>query len=697
MARRYFALIIGIDEYKSPTIASLNGCVSDARSIQECLTRVFGPAPESAVMVLTNANATRAAILSAFRTHLIDNPQIEQGEPIIIYFAGHSGRVPAGDFPSGYVDTICPSDESVLAEDELLIPGIPKFTINALLQILAREKGNNITFVYDSCQFGGAVGKEPQTARYHPGGAVPMPAHIDREILLTAKGEDLQFGFHGSRSSHVLLAAFAEDDTAYEGIDTGTHTGCIRGTFTNALTRQLNRLEYQIRVGCVTYSNLIKSLELPPSQHPQCEGELASGILFAGRNRIAPCVFDLIWREGTLYVAAGAAHGIVEGTEMLVYKEASALTSLGVLVARDVHAFTATLGRKDPTDFFPVPDTQGRARVLRWNTGDLKIFSDPSLSLQLPMPYSEYRVCLVNVKSAGHIALHAPDRNGIIRIERQDHLIPTYAIRNIMIPPDLTDCLPFILNGIAHFHYHLGRQMPSATRLLQAPLISPHVALEMYRLDRRHRNGATKPDKNNLFKKNIARLSIDNVSWKYGIKIVNKSDYGLYPYLFYFDPSDYCINLLYQPPFTATTPPLEPGGFVTIGYGGAGGEPLQFQAPGGASDACFLKLIVSTQNINLDHTSQSPLFETPSEPSRVRPAHANTMLATALFAQRINCMFWDVSLGVVTFMPSTRFSCPSLLESLRTKPFTPLRLLKDWVAPSTALTSNLRALHIPAF
>ncbi|KAJ6622313.1 hypothetical protein B0H10DRAFT_907875 [Mycena sp. CBHHK59/15] len=189
--------------------------------------------------------------------------------------------------------------------------------------------------------------------------------------------------------------------------------------------------------------------------------------------------------------------------------------------------------------------------------------------------------------------------------------------------------------------------MPPVTTLLEAPLISPNVGLKMYRLDRRPENGAMNPDKNNIFNKNIARLV---ASQNYGIKIVNKSDYSLYPYLFSFDPSDYTIEPLYQPPFTAETAPLKPGGFVTIGYGGAGGAPLQFQAPEGASDACFLKLIVSTQNIKLDHMVQSSVFKIPSkhdgsddEPPigvpRAKPTRA------------VHDVFWDMSLAILIVAP----------------------------------------------
>ncbi|KAJ6595372.1 caspase domain-containing protein [Mycena sp. CBHHK59/15] len=663
MARRYFGLFIGIDEYGSPAIPNLEGCVSDARSFQECLSRTFGPAPQSDILFLTNTDATRAAILSAFYTHLIDNPEIERGEPIVIYFAGHGSRVlaPTGwDTPSGQVETICPSNESTQAEGEL-IHGIPDFTINALLRILAREKGNNVTLVCDSCHSGGVtrhIREEKQTARYHPAGAVRMPADIDVDILKRANGEGLEFGFHGSRSSHVLLAACAADESAYEGWDTGR----VRGAFTTALKRHFEILESQIRIGTVTYCDLVRPLKLR-FQHPQCDGQLRNGFLFAERNKVAPYLFKLASKKGTLCVAAGAVHGIVEGTEVLVYKKASALIALGVLVACEVGAVTATLRRKDPADFVPVPDKLGWARILRWNTGDLKVYTDPLLSLQLPEPSSEYPVRQVDVKSTGHIALHASGPTGTLTIERMDRLITTYAVRNIPIPHDSMNPLPFILNRIAHFQFHLGRQKPPATTLLQVPMISRHVAVKMYLLNRRHEDGTVVPDENNIFRKNVARLSISKASWNlYGIKIVNKSSYSLYPYLFFFDPSDYSIEALYLPSFTAVTPPLGPKGFLTVGYGGDGGAPLRFKPQEGVSDASFLKLIVSTKNINLDHISQSSPFETPSALWPTVPLNDIARMPVAVWST--DHIFWDVSLAVIAVTASTTFTSPLLWQRI---------------------------------
>ncbi|KAJ7893701.1 hypothetical protein B0H14DRAFT_2496216 [Mycena olivaceomarginata] len=66
----------------------------------------------SSILRLRNAQATRSGIVSAFYTHLIDNPAIRRDDPIIVFFAGHGakaeGRGRTGELLR-IVESICPS------------------------------------------------------------------------------------------------------------------------------------------------------------------------------------------------------------------------------------------------------------------------------------------------------------------------------------------------------------------------------------------------------------------------------------------------------------------------------------------------------------------------------------------------------------------------------------------------------------
>jgi Caspase domain len=114
--------------------------------------------PDSHIKLLVNGGATRTKILDAWKTHLVDNDSIRNGDTILIFFAGHGSRVQAPDgWPSthGVIETICPQDEGCKNHPDEIVHGLPDLVINMLLHRLAAAKGNNIVrikFVYASAQ-----------------------------------------------------------------------------------------------------------------------------------------------------------------------------------------------------------------------------------------------------------------------------------------------------------------------------------------------------------------------------------------------------------------------------------------------------------------------------------------------------------------------------------------------------------------
>jgi Caspase domain len=141
-----FGFIVGIDKYKSPGIPDLHGCKRDAQSMVDLLSHKFH-VPSSHFLCLANEKATRSAIISGFQKHLIDNKNIESGDAIVIFYAGHGSRVLA---PKGWVadgnkvETICPHDERTIGRDGKEVFSIPDRTLGGLLRKLSSIKGDNI-------------------------------------------------------------------------------------------------------------------------------------------------------------------------------------------------------------------------------------------------------------------------------------------------------------------------------------------------------------------------------------------------------------------------------------------------------------------------------------------------------------------------------------------------------------------------
>jgi Caspase domain len=143
---RIFGLIISIDRYISHEIPDLQGCKRDAQSIMDFLSNRFH-VPSHHLMCLADEKATRSAILKGFQSHLIENSNIQSGDAIIVFYAGHGSRTAA---PEGWVadgnkiETICPHDERTLDRNGVEILGIPDRTIDGLLRRVASTKGDNI-------------------------------------------------------------------------------------------------------------------------------------------------------------------------------------------------------------------------------------------------------------------------------------------------------------------------------------------------------------------------------------------------------------------------------------------------------------------------------------------------------------------------------------------------------------------------
>ncbi|KAJ2972905.1 hypothetical protein NUW54_g12171 [Trametes sanguinea] len=154
MARQVFALIIGIDNYESNDIWNLHSAAKDARRIEQWLVRDF-QVPRSHICRLLDHQATKRNIEDIFMTHLVNNPAIEPGDALVVYFAGHGSsiRAPAGWFDQGRGDVpvLCPYDYDVKSSSRHTNTGISDRSLHAMLQDLAQVKGDNITLILDTC------------------------------------------------------------------------------------------------------------------------------------------------------------------------------------------------------------------------------------------------------------------------------------------------------------------------------------------------------------------------------------------------------------------------------------------------------------------------------------------------------------------------------------------------------------------
>ncbi|KAJ7747457.1 hypothetical protein DFH07DRAFT_747791 [Mycena maculata] len=171
--------------------------------------------------------------------------------------------------------------------------------------------------------------------------------------------------------------------------------------------------------------------------------------------------------------------------------------------------------------------------------------------------------------------------------------------------------LPKIIDGITHFNFFLEHHHGGPSK---------DFSLEVHRLlgefpARRPDSDAGPRGDGNLVADNTVTITStpDN---KFGFTIRNTSMFDLFPYLFYFDPEEYTINLWYGPEAPQVAAPLKAKtqqlhGEVTIGMGSEPG--FGFELPDNQkSGSGFFKLFVATEYLEMDWIQQkiSPLDPT---------------------------------------------------------------------------------------
>ena len=141
-----FALLVGIDRYRHPSIVNLCGAVNDANAVEDFLISEVGVSKDR-IVILRDEEATREAILKAMRD-LARHSAIHVQDPILIYYAGHGGEnpLPAGSGVGGLTGRVLlPHDFGCKGLDtKPAVQGIFDTTLSEILVDIAARKSDNI-------------------------------------------------------------------------------------------------------------------------------------------------------------------------------------------------------------------------------------------------------------------------------------------------------------------------------------------------------------------------------------------------------------------------------------------------------------------------------------------------------------------------------------------------------------------------
>ncbi|KAK0217304.1 hypothetical protein IW262DRAFT_1252331, partial [Armillaria fumosa] len=223
------AVLIGIDGYPNP----LRGCVADALIIEKYLTTILGvpkdriqyllgkrPDDSSTHIPHKNSLPTRTNIVDTL-LGLSENPRINNGDSIIIFFSGHGSSYYCPNYLCP-IEALCPIDRGAPDGQDTCVPDISDREINNILAHIYHGKDARITVILDCCHAGGAT-KAPLNGSMRTAHSLPPRSFV--RMLDSAK--ERMGDWHGYRDvwakewipvmdSHIALAACKDYQFAKE-------------------------------------------------------------------------------------------------------------------------------------------------------------------------------------------------------------------------------------------------------------------------------------------------------------------------------------------------------------------------------------------------------------------------------------------------------------------------------------------------
>ena len=167
-----YALLVGVNEYKNPSVPDLRGCVADVRAMYTWLTTSLA-LPQQRITLLTSSGeetsesrASRANILSAWND-LIN--LVREGDQLFFHYSGHGAQARSIDRnePDGYDETIVPYDSRDVDETGKPVYDILDKELAALIG-QAEAKGALVTIFLDCCHSGSGTREAENPDRTKP-------------------------------------------------------------------------------------------------------------------------------------------------------------------------------------------------------------------------------------------------------------------------------------------------------------------------------------------------------------------------------------------------------------------------------------------------------------------------------------------------------------------------------------------------
>ncbi|KAG9119099.1 hypothetical protein FRC07_006059, partial [Ceratobasidium sp. 392] len=617
---RLHALVIGINRYEK--LHPLTGAVADADAVEGFLADNL-KVPHDQMVNLRNGFASREAIIRGLQ-NLQENPRIQKGDPIVIFYAGHGGLGQAQqewkrEYGYDEIQVIFPCDYGTeVPGSKETVNCIPDRTVRVLLNQLAAAKGNNITVIFDCC-FSASGSRSDDTnnttssqVARDANVSVDVPYNIDANIippssqimgtlhrnLVGPRGPKLPL--YTDQASHIHLAACGSEEKAWEeagrGVFTTTLLSCIQASGINK----------------ITYQSLLDSL--PKLQN----------------TTLIPVKHE----HGTWILQAGVASGVTKGSVWKLYGQATEDSQpLGLLHAHTPKVSSTVLD-VDPKQSMALAQMgvdDLYARLVRPGTGqELRVYFSPEAKRLVFPPgcddemldaetSKEYDIGYVIHPSSGSADLivdvcqqtdltsksYRPDVWPEVEFTLRNPQAEKYGVAKLKRKTQARRGeVEAVLFAAARWNWHLNRTNQSRAR--------PMVSLGLVKLGTMYGDYMMPVEEpwEDLNKGGVVDIRVKEED-QYGIRLSSQVPAALYVRAFYFDASNFSILDMFGHSRAngRSDPDIPAHGQLIIGDGSNGGALLSFGlTPDTELEMGFVKVFWSTDPLELDDVAQEPGF-----------------------------------------------------------------------------------------
>jgi len=334
---QFYALFVGIDNYRSPNVTSLRGCVNDVKAMAAFVRAKLNLSDDNIRLFTSSEEGTEAPDSLASRANILAGfewllGQAKANDQIFVHYSGHGSQAPTVDpnnEPDGLDETIVPCDSRMVGPNGAQVYDVLDKEIKTYIDLI-EASGAFVTIFFDCCHSGSGTRGEYQkvlTRKTREDSRTrsletlePRTAARLAEQIKLPPQQATASGWHIS-GGHVLLAGCRDEQLSHEYRD--PESGSWHGATTFFLLQSLRGAQETTTWGQVYDSVRTRVNALYNNQMPQLEGP-ENRTIFGGLSVPADphLLVERVESDGTnthVYINGGPPVGLTMNSRVDFY------------------------------------------------------------------------------------------------------------------------------------------------------------------------------------------------------------------------------------------------------------------------------------------------------------------------------------------------------------------------------------------